>query len=91
MALGFVLHCPRAPFPDAFHGRKLLYAFELQGFVHSGRSKDFCSPLTGLHFLFVCFPESVMVNIINRQDLGSLRHKSQGMSVMPFLDGVRWS
>lgn len=38
----------------------------LKGFIQSGRGKNFsCSPLTGLHFLFVCFPVSVMVNIIN--------------------------
>lgn len=43
-----------------------LYVFQLKGFIHSGRRKEFfCSPLTGLHFLFVCFPVSVMVTIIN--------------------------
>lgn len=39
-----------------------LSVFQLSGFIHSGRSKEFlCSPSTGLHFLFVCFPESVLL------------------------------
>lgn len=64
-----------------------LQAFGLQGFVHRGRSNEFfCAPLIGLHFLLV----SVMVDIINRQDLGSLGDKSRGMSRMQFLEGVNW-
>lgn len=64
-----MLDCTRVQLSQWFHGFKLLsshtvvslQAFELQGFVHRGRSDEFCAPLTDLHFLLV----SVMVDIIN--------------------------